>query len=259
MKKLITRTLSGILILSAVIFFTLKGDLYLLSSIVVLSSIASYEFHRAMKKIDLNYPLWLQLIFGLLLNIFAYLRMYEIFLLALTLIFLISFIIASLGFKYKLKDMMAFIFSIIYINVILSFILRFDSSIYLILVYCCAWGTDTFAYIAGALFGKHKLIERLSPNKTIEGSIGGILGSVLMVVLVLMPSGSYNLFQWALVAALGSIISQIGDLSASYVKRLAGIKDYGKIIVGHGGILDRFDSVIFAVPVIYMFNILIGR
>ena len=117
-------------------------------------------------------------------------------------------------------------------------------------VILAAWGTDIFAYFAGYLFGKHKLIPKVSPKKTIEGSIGGILGSTL----VCLGFGYYfnlNLTMIILLGFFGSIIAQMGDLFASSIKRYVGIKDYGKLIPGHGGVLDRFDSVILVAPFVY--------
>lgn len=132
------------------------------------------------------------------------------------------------------------------------------------LPFVCAWLTDTGAYIIGSLFGKHKLAEAISPNKTIEGAIGGLLfstiGSVLFVnicVYTKVATVSQNVslltvsLIFALIGFLTSIVSQIGDLAASCIKRDFEKKDYGNILPGHGGLLDRFDSVLLAIPFIY--------
>jgi phosphatidate cytidylyltransferase len=114
-----------------------------------------------------------------------------------------------------------------------------------------AWVTDTFAYFAGRLFGKHKLIPEISPKKTIEGSIGGIVFCVIAMVLygwivVQITNGAVRANYWMLAVSglFVSFVSQIGDLTMSAVKRTYGIKDYGKLFPGHGGVLDRFDSVL---------------
>lgn len=101
-----------------------------------------------------------------------------------------------------------------------------------------------FAYIFGNLFGSKKLGSKLSPNKTIEGSLGGILGSLILSIILL---NILNQGQWKIIVLsnLASIMAQLGDLTASRIKRITGIKDYGYIMPGHGGILDRFDSIIF--------------
>ena len=123
-----------------------------------------------------------------------------------------------------------------------------ENNIYL-LVFIGAWITDIFAYFTGVLFGKHKLCETISPKKTIEGSVGGILFCALAFVLftVFALDTEVTLWKCAVLAGAGviiSIVSQIGDLSMSLIKRHYGIKDFGKIFPGHGGMLDRFDSII---------------
>ena len=120
-----------------------------------------------------------------------------------------------------------------------------------------AWVCDTCAYFAGRAFGKHKMAPVLSPKKTIEGAIGGILGSVIVGAIIgyiLYRNETHSIATvWGLmiICFAGSIISQIGDLLASGIKRDHNIKDYGTLIPGHGGIMDRFDSVIFVIPCIY--------
>ncbi len=125
-----------------------------------------------------------------------------------------------------------------------------------LLAFIGAWVTDIFAYFSGFLFGKHKLIPEISPKKTVEGSIGGMLFCVLAFIAFtycynmrfwgLLPEGSATLPYWmmAIVGLVVSVVSQIGDLSMSALKRHYGIKDFGKIFPGHGGMLDRFDSVV---------------
>lgn len=118
-----------------------------------------------------------------------------------------------------------------------------------------AWGSDTFALFAGMLFGKHKLAPIVSPKKTIEGAVGGIVGSVfclLVFAYIMHGTVGFTLPYWAAIALgiFGSALGQVGDLSFSIIKRQTGIKDYGTIFPGHGGVLDRFDSVIFVAPAI---------
>ena len=116
-----------------------------------------------------------------------------------------------------------------------------------------AFISDAFALFAGMAFGKHKLAPELSPKKTVEGAVGGFLGAVVCTVLyglLLHLAFHYevNYLLLALYGALGSVVSQLGDLSFSYIKREYGIKDFGNVFPGHGGVLDRFDSVIFCAP-----------
>ncbi len=126
------------------------------------------------------------------------------------------------------------------------------------LIFFSAFGCDIGAYFTGMAFGKHKLIPELSPKKTVEGAIGGVVVAVCVCVIygVIIDSrnemaGVDTVLLCFITGFVGSIFSQIGDLAASAMKRYVGIKDFGKIMPGHGGVLDRFDSVLFAAPVVY--------
>ena len=131
------------------------------------------------------------------------------------------------------------------------------------LIFISSWICDTCAYLTGMAIGKHKLAPVLSPKKSIEGAIGGVVGSALVGALFawlfLIPETGSDAMIWvvALISAAGAVISQVGDLSASAIKRNHDIKDYGKIIPGHGGIMDRFDSVLFTAPVIYFLSVIL--
>lgn len=128
-----------------------------------------------------------------------------------------------------------------------------------LLVFIGPWVSDTFAYVCGSLIGRHKLMPEISPKKTVEGSLGGIVfGSISFVVFGLIiktffaPDMTANLWFMALTGLVVSVISQIGDISASVIKRRFNIKDYGRVLPGHGGIMDRFDSVLLTAPVLYI-------
>lgn len=132
------------------------------------------------------------------------------------------------------------------------------------LYYICflgAWITDIFAYFCGRAFGKHKLIPDVSPKKTVEGSIGGTVFCILVMVIFgfvvekLVPEISANLLIFAVAGVLIAVVSQIGDLSMSVIKRKYGVKDYGFIFPGHGGVLDRFDSVIAVSALLMVFSL----
>ena len=139
---------------------------------------------------------------------------------------------------------MSFVFKLRYVE---------NGIYYVWLIFIGAWGSDTCAYCVGKLFGKHKMPSELSPNKTIEGCVGGVIGAALigfLFALFALRSPEY-LWKLPIIGGVSSIISQIGDLAASAIKRNHDIKDYGKLIPGHGGILDRFDSIIFIAPIVY--------
>ena len=140
--------------------------------------------------------------------------------------------------KYHDKEIMATFFSFYYVSVMLSYVYQLrimeDGGYFIVLVFLCSWGNDTLAYCFGRLFGKHKMSPILSPKKSVEGLIGGILGAGVLVI-----------------CAVGAIPAVVGDLAASAIKRNNEVKDYGKLIPGHGGVMDRFDSMIFTAPIIF--------
>lgn len=127
----------------------------------------------------------------------------------------------------------------------------------IVLVFCLLWVNDIFAYLTGKLLGKHKLFPRISPGKTIEGSVGGLV----FAIIALAVFGHY--VEWLPIptaigmAAIAVVFGTLGDLCESMLKRQAGVKDSGKLIPGHGGILDRFDSVLFSVPFIFVYLLLL--
>lgn len=131
--------------------------------------------------------------------------------------------------------------------------------IYLLAVFVLIWVNDTFAYLTGMTLGKHKLFERISPKKTWEGFIGGIVFSMIASYLFYYFSGLHNLYVWFGFAIITSVIGTFGDLIESLIKRTLEVKDSGHIIPGHGGILDRLDSTILAIPAIVVFLALVNQ
>lgn len=175
---------------------------------------------------------------------------------------LIELAIYVFGFpKYTDKEITASVFSFMYVTVMLSYFymireLKYGGA-FIVLVFVCSWVNDTCAYCAGVTMGKHKMSPKLSPKKSVEGLIGGIAGSALVGALyglyfdtnIKALSNAPLIF--AIIGAVGALVAVIGDLTASALKRNNDIKDYGRLIPGHGGILDRFDSIIFTAPIIY--------
>ena len=163
--------------------------------------------------------------------------------------------------QYEASQVMAAFFSFAYAPVMFSFIYQtreLQYGIYLVwMIFISSWVCDTFAYLTGILIGKHKMTPKLSPKKSIEGAVGGVAGAALAgglygyFIVEGVVSGQQITWIFALIGGIGAMISQIGDLAASAIKRNHNIKDYGHLIPGHGGIMDRFDSVIFTAPMIY--------
>lgn len=162
---------------------------------------------------------------------------------------------------YKDKDAIAAFMSFFYVSLMLSYVYQLRELKYggafVVLIFICSWVNDTCAYCVGVLFGKHKMTPKLSPKKSVEGLIGGLCGSALLGALygVFFNSKVYELEHcpviFAVIGLAGACMAVIGDLTASAIKRNNDIKDYGKLIPGHGGVLDRFDSIIFTAPIIY--------
>lgn len=161
---------------------------------------------------------------------------------------------------------MANVFNFLYAPVMLSFIYltrEQEAGKYIVwLILISSWGCDTCAYVVGMLIGKKKIFPVLSPKKSLEGCIGGVVGSGLIAALYaifvvenVFPDKRVTIVI-TVICMVGAVMSQVGDLAASAIKRNHEIKDYGKLIPGHGGIMDRFDSVIVTAPMIYFLTVL---
>lgn len=191
---------------------------------------------------------------------FAATETYIMLTIALTFIGLMSVYVFAFP-KYHANQVMATAFSFLYGPVMLSYIYltrNLEDGIYLVwLIFISSWICDTCAYLVGSAIGKHKLAPVLSPKKSIEGAVGGVVGAVMVGALYGYVMVHFELIElnnmWfiAVIAGIGAVISQVGDLAASAIKRNFHIKDYGKLIPGHGGIMDRFDSVMFTAPMVY--------
>ena len=176
---------------------------------------------------------------------------------------------ASLVFaypKYNTQQIFAAFFGVLYVAVMLSFIYRtrlLDGGVFTVwLVFVCSWGCDTCAYCVGKLIGKHKMAPVLSPKKSVEGGIGGILGAALIGALYALAINHWgnaeaDVLTYVIIGAAGGAISQIGDLAASAIKRYHNIKDYGKLIPGHGGSWTGLTVSFFTAPIIYYLAVLL--
>lgn len=164
--------------------------------------------------------------------------------------------------KYKIDSIIVPFFSFFYVAVTLSYIYKIRSMkhgiLLVIFIFVCSWGNDTCAYLVGICIGKHKMSPNLSPKKSVEGAVGGVLGTTLLGFVFgivfqyyLAPNTSYCALIFSIIGFIGAFPAIIGDLAASAIKRNHNIKDYSNLIPGHGGILDRFDSIIFTAPMVY--------
>lgn len=169
--------------------------------------------------------------------------------------------------RYRTEQVLMAFFGVFYVAVMISYLYQIrvmENGAFLVwLVFISSWGCDTCAYCVGMLFGKHKMTPVLSPRKSVEGGIGGLVGAGLLgVIFALVFREHLTVFAhpvWMLgiIGVVGGAISMVGDLTASAIKRNYEIKDYGTLIPGHGGILDRFDSVIITAPLVYYLILLL--
>ena len=256
-----TRLLSGI-VLVLVAFLTINcGGYVLLATLLCVSLIGMQELYRAMHVRKEG--------FGAL-ELVSYAGVLLIYLLLIPgdSAYPLMGVIASLVLimcvyvfcypAYQAGQIMAAFFGIVYVGVMLSYIYQTrmlpGGQFHVWLIFLCSWGCDTCAYCVGVLIGQHKMAPVLSPKKSIEGAVGGVAGAVLLgVIYAFFTKG--GMVEYGIICGVGALISMVGDLAASAIKRNQGIKDYGKLIPGHGGILDRFDSVIFTAPVIYYLSL----
>lgn len=164
--------------------------------------------------------------------------------------------------KYDIKQMACSFFPFFYVAVSLGYIYMLRSmeqgGLFVVLVLLCSCGNDIFAYLVGILIGKHQMFPKLSPKKSVEGFVGGIVGAALCGCVYGLVFGRYANYGdynypllFALICGIGALPAVVGDLAASAIKRNYGIKDYSNLIPGHGGIMDRFDSMIFTAPIVY--------
>ena len=268
-----TRLLSGILLVAIALAVFIAGGSVLAVALLLISVIAYQELTAACKVRGEEMSPSSPVLVGCVMTLVYYVGICLALARDITLTFqsMVMVVVAAfLAFlfvyvftfpKFHANQIMAAMFSFLYGPVMLSFLylLRegFDEGIYLVwFVFLASWGSDTCAYCVGVLIGKHKMTPKLSPKKSIEGAVGGVLGAALLFVLYTYfvinryTAITLSLPFAAVLGAVGALVSMVGDLAASAVKRDHGIKDYGKLIPGHGGIMDRFDSVIVAAPIV---------
>ena len=252
-----TRLISGIVLVIIALATIISGSWILFFTLLAVSLIGMRELYKVMKVSDEHVTV-LELV-GYLGAELYYIAMKADFGNYGTMAIIISMILILFVYvfgypKYHAEQVMAAFFGVVYVAVMLSFIYLTrslpDGKFLVWLIFLCSWGCDTCAYCVGMLIGKHKMAPVLSPKKSIEGAVGGVAGAALLGVIYAAATQG-KMAEYALICAVGALISMVGDLAASAIKRNQNIKDYGKLIPGHGGILDRFDSVIITAPVIY--------
>lgn len=256
-----TRLGSGIVLMAVTIALMVYGSFPLFWVITAISLIGLFELYRAVK-MEKSFPAVIGYISSIVMDILILDNGYEYLILWMIVTLMVMMACYVIAYPvYHSEQITMVFFGLFYVTLMLSFVfqVRFLAGgiLFVWLIFIGAWGSDTCAYCVGKLIGKHKLPSKLSPNKTIEGCLGGILGAALIGFLYALAFYKDRDYWWqfALIGGISSVISQIGDLAASAIKRNHDIKDYGKLIPGHGGILDRFDSIIFTAPMVYILAI----
>ena len=252
-----TRLLSGIVLVAVALLTIISGGYVLFFTLLGISLIGMQELYKVMKVREDHFNA-LE-IAGYLGAVIYYVLMSLDFekygMMGVIISFMMFMFVYVFTYpKFKAEQVMPAFFGVVYVAVMLSFIYLTrnlpDGKFLVWLIFLCSWGCDTCAYCVGMLIGKHKMAPVLSPKKSVEGAVGGVAGAALLGVIYAAATQG-PMLEYAVICAIGALISMVGDLAASAIKRNQGIKDYGKLIPGHGGILDRFDSVIFTAPAIY--------
>ena len=269
------RFMSAIVLVILLVVFLLAGKLPLLLALLLLSLIAFVEMTKACKVHEDDKKVNALELVGMLGICIYYIVVFAFGVstyLMLTMIITISLMMMVYVFtfpRFHANQVMAAIFAFVYAPVMLSFLYltrTLEHGAFLVwLTFIGSWICDTSAYLVGRKIGKHKLAPVLSPKKSIEGAVGGVAGAALVAVLyagILVKTGQVGMeamWMYPVICTICSLFSQVGDLAASGIKRNHALKDYGKLIPGHGGIMDRFDSVIFIAPIIYYAAVLLAK
>lgn len=270
MKELLVRSISGLVLGIVVLFCIFFSPWTCAALLLFVVGVGTFEMARLQQMNTIPY-----LVVGELFTIAAYVVaslvalgvLGQKWLLLEIPFFTLPFVFALFSSQRDAKHIFAYVYgALLYLSLpcaLMLFMYRKECfgdlarPGLIVLVFCLLWTNDIFAYLTGRLLGKHKLFERISPGKTVEGSLGGLLFTVIAVTIF-----SHYADWLPYAAAIGSgiiavVFGTLGDLCESMLKRQAGVKDSGKLIPGHGGILDRFDSVLFSVPFIFVYLLLL--
>ena len=249
----------GAAMIAPFIIFVFLGGIYLKGFVFALSMLALWEFYSALKEKNFK-PIksagYILLVIYYLLN-----NNFEHMMYVLVIAAFILLILPVINLEYTFIDVSLTLLGFIYCGILFGFVYLVNAKRYgeflVWIIFIGSWLSDTAAFYCGKLFGKHKLSPRVSPKKTIEGSIGGLIGATIFTgifgIIVQMYTNIMPIYNYFIIGALCGVFGQFGDLVASSIKRYVGIKDYSNLIPGHGGILDRFDSIIFSATVIFYY------
>lgn len=263
------RISSAFIVAIAVAIMLLIPNKYVIGFfLAIITLIAMNEYLNAISKVckPIKWVAYISCAVVFLINFIPTEKILQVGMIGIPVILLILFAqIIATEMKTTFKDMAYTFLGICYISLFMTFLTLIDGmnngKILLGYILISAWGTDIFAYIIGKRFGKHKF-SKVSPKKSIEGCIAGTIGAVIIILIYTYILNTYFSFNYSyiyigIVGVVLSLIGQLGDFSASSIKRYVDIKDYSNLLPGHGGMLDRIDSVLFTAPFAYMLFMII--
>ncbi len=263
MKELLTRSLSGFLYVSILLVSIFISKYTFLGIFLIFGMISIYEFQKLIHlKNKRLYLIFIALL--ALLTVYQdqiYIILPILILTIITELYLVKDLVTiRIIPMFEQRKYRTSIFYLITCIIFLTLVPNYSGEYQREIIagaFLITWTNDTFAYLVGKNFGKHKLLERISPKKTIEGFVGGFLFSILAGYLIAVLSNTLSITIWLIISIIMSIFGTLGDLIQSKFKRQAGVKDSGTIMPGHGGIYDRLDSVLFASPFLYAFLLIL--
>ncbi|MDD3788789.1 MAG: phosphatidate cytidylyltransferase [Petrimonas sp.] len=268
-KNLLTRTLAGIVYIAVLLLGIFGGKHAFMAVFGVVTAIALYEFYRMVEN-ETTHAISkiFNIVFGVLIFFSAYLFLEDVIKYvfpATVLAYLLALFVSGIVLNRNdiLQSIIFSVFGQIYITLPFSLLLLLSyhythtdneyHNVLMLAIFVFIWVNDSFAYLVGSLFGKHKLIQRISPKKSVEGFVGGIIFTIAAGLIFAHFTPGYSTGFWIGYALVVSLFGTIGDLFESLIKRTFGVKDAGHIIPGHGGILDRIDSLLIVIPAIYLY------
>ena len=263
---MLTRIISAIVGVPLIaLFLTVRGN-YLYMFVGVLSLIGMYEYYKAIKATGVKTINYIGFVFCIAFYVLQLIYPgVEMFSDMLAIMLLTLFTYEIFTRKSGVNGIVHTAFGFVYVTFLMSHIVLINNlenaAVLIWLPFLTAWFTDSAAYFVGISIGKHKIVPAISPKKSLEGFVGGIIGSSVLTTLfgVIIAGYGYDiaLVHFIIIGLVCGFASEIGDLASSYIKRFANIKDFGKLIPGHGGILDRFDSILFTAPIVYYYFIFV--
>lgn len=258
---MLVRIISALVLIPLLIFCVQTGGAALFLFLLVISLFGLFELFRVLE--HRNYRLIKKTVYSVTVITYMFLFFLPVdgLLFHMTPFLLLVATAYAIRGKLSIEELALSVMAYLYVPISLSYIyfLKEQGGHYVWIVFILAYATDTFAYFTGVAIGKHKLIPQISPKKTVEGAVGGVIGAVFSCLIFEYYFGQASHYvRIIILAMIGSVASQLGDLLASFIKREFQVKDYGKLIPGHGGVLDRVDSVLFTAPLTYYGLLFLG-